>query len=84
MYNEATHESCWVQIGIVSFGYGCADFYRDHLTGVQTIYPGFYSNVFHKLDWIKSNSAVEEEVVEDAGPEEGGNEEDPVPNEPGE
>lgn len=38
-----------LQIGIVSFGYGCA----------YPKYPGVYSNIAVVLDWIKENTDVE-------------------------
>nr|CAB3230286.1 CiBf-3 complement factor B-3 precursor [Phallusia mammillata] len=47
--NPNTGESCWIQIGIVSFGYGCAAVHRDGF-----VYPGFYTEVSKVQSWIES------------------------------
>ncbi|XP_039252524.2 complement factor B-like [Styela clava] len=43
--NVETGTSCWVQIGIVSFGYRC---------GSQ--YPGYYTNVARYIPWIQAKT----------------------------
>nr|XP_039270340.1 complement factor B-like [Styela clava] len=45
--NVKTGTSCWVQIGIVSFGYGCG-----------SKYPGYYTNVARYIPWIQTNIGV--------------------------
>nr|XP_039270146.1 complement C2-like [Styela clava] len=45
--NIKTGTSCWVQIGIVSFGYGCG-----------SKYPGYYTNVARYIPWIEANIDV--------------------------
>lgn len=39
--NDQTRKSCWIQVGIVSFGYGCG-----------TNIAGFYTNVAKYIPWI--------------------------------
>ncbi|XP_039270387.2 complement factor B-like [Styela clava] len=43
--NVETGTSCWVQIGIVSFGYRCG-----------SKFPGYYTNVARYIPWIKSKT----------------------------
>ena len=38
------HDSHWVQVGIVSFGYQCGD----------VRYPGIYTNVNYFYDWMST------------------------------
>ncbi|XP_077968862.1 complement factor B-like [Styela clava] len=45
--NIKTGTSCWVQIGIVSFGYGCG-----------SKYPEYYTNVARYIPWIEANIDV--------------------------
>ena len=40
-------DSCWVQIGLVSWGWGCA---QTNQQGEP--YPGYYTNVVTLKDWI--------------------------------
>ena len=47
-----TGDSCWVQIGIVSWGYGCGESFFHN--GIQIRYPGYYTNVVAFVDWIKN------------------------------
>ena len=45
-----TEKGRWVQVGIVSFGEGCAD----------TRFPGVYTNVGQFLDWIRLTTEDED------------------------
>ncbi|CAK8674590.1 unnamed protein product [Clavelina lepadiformis] len=45
--NSSPGDRCWVQLGVVSFGYGCA--YR---VGDYT-YPGYYADVSTVFHWIQ-------------------------------
>nr|CAB3226759.1 CiBf-3 complement factor B-3 precursor [Phallusia mammillata] len=45
-----TSESCWIQVGIVSFGYKCGQVDRN--TGFR--FPGFYTDVSKVQSWIDS------------------------------
>ncbi|CAK8674588.1 unnamed protein product [Clavelina lepadiformis] len=45
--NSSPGDRCWVQLGVVSFGYGCA--YR---VGNYT-YPGYYADVSTVFHWIQ-------------------------------
>nr|XP_039270145.1 complement factor B-like [Styela clava] len=54
VHDDATKESCYVQVGIVSWGYGCGQFYvKDH---VRHNYPGFYTDVASIMEWIKKTT----------------------------
>ena len=44
--------SNWIQIGIVSWGFGCAQYIS--LNGAQTQIPGYYSNVISFTKWINT------------------------------
>uniref|UniRef100_H2YS37 C3/C5 convertase n=1 Tax=Ciona savignyi TaxID=51511 RepID=H2YS37_CIOSA len=50
VYDPETRSSTWVQIAIVSWGWGCGQSYTLH--GVPYYYPGYYTDVFSLLDWI--------------------------------
>ena len=45
---EGRNISCWIQIGIVSFGYGCGLNEND----TKTALPGIYTNVMKYTEWI--------------------------------
>ena len=48
---------CWVQAGIVSWGWGCAQTLTvNGISNVQV--PGYYTNVMVLMDWVKSTLAV--------------------------
>ena len=51
LLDETGEESCWVQIGIVSWGWGCglSTVARD---GSSRMIPGFYTNVSSVIPWI--------------------------------
>ncbi|XP_076821299.1 CUB and sushi domain-containing protein 3-like [Clavelina lepadiformis] len=50
-----TAESCWVQIGIVSWGLGCGESFE--INGTRKFYPGYYANVASLMKWIKPIAA---------------------------
>nr|NP_001027974.1 complement factor B-3 precursor [Ciona intestinalis]BAD89301.1 complement factor B-3 [Ciona intestinalis] len=52
VYDPETRTSMWVQIGIVSWGWGCGQNYSLH--GITYYYPGYYTDVFKLLHWIKN------------------------------
>ena len=43
---------CWVQIGVVSWGYGCGQYVA--VDGVQRQIPGYHANVMQFSSWINS------------------------------
>ena len=45
---EGRNISCWIQIGIVSFGYGCGQ--NENVT--KTALPSIYTNVMKYTEWI--------------------------------
>ena len=48
---------CWVQAGIVSWGWGCAQTLTvDGIAGTQV--PGYYTNLMELMDWVKSTIAT--------------------------
>ena len=48
---------CWVQAGIVSWGWGCGQ--TIVLNGVaNTQVPGYYTNVMALMDWVKTTLAA--------------------------
>lgn len=49
--NPDTGGSCWVQIGIVSWGWGCGQNYT--INGKTLLFPGYYASVLSGIDWIK-------------------------------
>ena len=55
MYDSSSRQGCWIQIGIVSWGYFCGKHYTDK--GVKHYFPGYYTNVFTVLPWIHSHIA---------------------------
>uniref|UniRef100_H2YT17 C3/C5 convertase n=1 Tax=Ciona savignyi TaxID=51511 RepID=H2YT17_CIOSA len=51
LYNENNRKSCWVQVGIVSWGYGCGK--STHLPGVGSrLRPGIYTNLPLLMPWV--------------------------------
>ena len=52
--NDETGDRCWVQVGVVSWGWGCRQSYRQNQETVR--YPGYYSNVVASIDWIKNGT----------------------------
>ena len=44
--------SCWVQIGIVSWGYGCGQYKR--INGILRQIPGYYTYVSPFMSWINT------------------------------
>jgi len=50
--NPNTLETCWVQVGVVSWGYGCGQTYT--VDSQIKKFPGFYTNLFSVIDWIYS------------------------------
>uniref|UniRef100_H2YD57 C3/C5 convertase n=1 Tax=Ciona savignyi TaxID=51511 RepID=H2YD57_CIOSA len=51
LYNENTRKSCWVQVGVVSWGYGCGK--RSNLPGIgQRLRPGIYTNLPLLMPWV--------------------------------
>ncbi|CAK8674430.1 unnamed protein product [Clavelina lepadiformis] len=55
VYDPDTKHSCWVQIGIVSWGYGCGQSYRD--VGIDKPTPGYYTNLMKLMPWVKAHIA---------------------------
>jgi len=52
LFNPEDTEGCWVQIGIVSWGWGCGlNVTRNEVTRQL---PGFYTNLPSVMPWIKS------------------------------
>lgn len=51
VYNKTSEKYSYVQIGIVSFGYGCGNTY----IGKQKRFEGIYSKVSSQIDWIKKH-----------------------------
>ena len=49
---ENNTRNCWVQVGIVSFGFGCAAKEKNFS------YPGFYTDVSSIMTWIKNVSTM--------------------------
>ena len=45
---KADKRRCWVQVGVVSFGFGCAWIHNDFL------FPGFYADVTKIHSWISN------------------------------
>ncbi|XP_076811204.1 uncharacterized protein LOC143455431 [Clavelina lepadiformis] len=54
--DDETGESCWVQIGIVSWGWGCGQTFT--INGRRELFPAFYSNILAVIPWIKQNTAT--------------------------
>ncbi|CAK8674431.1 unnamed protein product [Clavelina lepadiformis] len=53
VHDSNTGHSCWVQIGIVSWGWGCGQTYRDE--GIDRPIPGYYTNLMRMMRWVKAN-----------------------------
>ncbi|XP_076823355.1 uncharacterized protein LOC143469513 [Clavelina lepadiformis] len=51
IYHEQTGKSFWMQIGLVSWGWGCGQEYRQD--GILHQFPGYYTNVLRMMSWIK-------------------------------
>jgi len=56
--DEGTGRSCWVQLGIVSWGWGCGQTYVKNGQRVQ--YPGYHTDVASVIPWIKGKLSEEE------------------------
>nr|AAK00631.1 complement factor B [Halocynthia roretzi] len=56
--NQTSGVSCWVQIGLVSFGWGCGALRDD----VHAYVPGFYTNVIKYIPWIKRKTNMTDEA----------------------
>jgi len=54
--NTETEESCWVQIGIVSWGWGCGQTYNRN--GFILRFPGYYANLLSYIDWIGDGKSM--------------------------
>ncbi|XP_077969388.1 sushi, von Willebrand factor type A, EGF and pentraxin domain-containing protein 1-like isoform X2 [Styela clava] len=50
VFDNLTKKSCFVQLGIVSWGYGCGQ--QTIINGKQYFYPGFYTDVTSLMSWI--------------------------------
>lgn len=50
VYDPATKKSCFVQLGIVSWGYGCGQLTEIKFKDFQ--YPGYYTDVRSMMAWI--------------------------------
>ncbi|XP_076821430.1 complement factor B-like [Clavelina lepadiformis] len=55
VHDSNTGHSCWLQIGIVSWGWGCGQTYRDG--GIDRPIPGYYTNLMRMMRWVKENIA---------------------------
>ena len=43
-------KGCWIQIGIVSWGWGCGSTYTEN--GIKHQFPGYYTSVAALMPWI--------------------------------
>ncbi|XP_078494101.1 LOW QUALITY PROTEIN: limulus clotting factor C-like [Ciona intestinalis] len=50
LYDENTRKSCWIQIGIVSWGYGCGK--KSIVNGVNSYRPGIYTKLPLFMSWL--------------------------------
>ncbi|XP_077969392.1 complement factor B-like isoform X2 [Styela clava] len=48
--DDFTKESCFVQVGIVSWGYGCGQ--QTKINQKNYFYPGFYTDVTSLMSWV--------------------------------
>ncbi|XP_076821631.1 uncharacterized protein LOC143468357 isoform X1 [Clavelina lepadiformis] len=51
--SNANGKSCWLQLGIVSWGFGCATV--SYVNNSRVVYPGFYTNLLPLIPWLKNN-----------------------------
>ncbi|CAK8674437.1 unnamed protein product [Clavelina lepadiformis] len=64
VYDDRTKESFWVQVGIVSWGWGCGQTYRSQEPGqsdVELHIPSFYTNVMSVSWWIQKHLNVRDQ-----------------------
>nr|NP_001029011.1 complement factor B-2 precursor [Ciona intestinalis]BAD89300.1 complement factor B-2 [Ciona intestinalis] len=50
LYDENTRKSCWIQMGIVSWGYGCGK--KTTVNGVNSFRPGIFTKLPLFMAWV--------------------------------
>ncbi|XP_076821429.1 uncharacterized protein LOC143468237 isoform X2 [Clavelina lepadiformis] len=55
VHDPDTGNSCWVQVGISSWGWGCGQTYRD--LGIEKQIPSYFTNLMRMMPWVKANIA---------------------------
>nr|XP_039269711.1 complement factor B-like [Styela clava] len=61
--DDSTKESCYVQLGIVSWGYGCGQ--QTRIDRKQYFYPGFYTDVTSLMSWVTNKMKDHEKKESD-------------------